>query len=125
MSKLSKEELLDEFINAYGHHPSSIKNEQAYQQIKEMIQKPEVTEEFIKKWAEIMCNFRSAPKVFEDYKLPVKTMLKEAGYEAVKSVTEEWIEEKVKNLYEESKAGSCSVKSFCNFFIRKLVEEIK
>ncbi len=43
---------MDEFEKCFGHHPSSIRNEQAYQQIKEMIQKPGVTEEWIEEKAQ-------------------------------------------------------------------------
>lgn len=68
MSKLSKEELLDEFkqmeideeevykgslevpgVNTKLMNQIHQKRKQAYQQIKELIKKPEVTEEWIKK----------------------------------------------------------------------------
>jgi len=57
MSKLSKEELLgwldevlEEYTKNYIIEPLSL-DAQAYQQIKEMLQKPEVTEEWIEKKA--------------------------------------------------------------------------
>jgi len=106
MSKLSKEELLkelDKFVFSdvklnisricieEGH-----KHCQAYQQIKEMIQKPEVTEEFIDRWMDTL-SFSAIP--LNSGKIDISgddliRMLKEAGYEVAKPVTEKWIEDK-------------------------------
>ena len=58
MSKLSKEELLYWLSQARWYHPpgdqKERKSNQAYQQIKEMIQKPEVTEEWVEEKANIL-----------------------------------------------------------------------
>jgi len=75
MSKLNKEELLDELINAYGHHPSSIKNEQAYQQIKEILQNPEITE----KEADKLFDGIDQIHYYMDRKRKFKQTLKEIG----------------------------------------------
>lgn len=47
MSKLKKEELLRELKTWFDNYPFSDKWHQAYQQIRETIQRPEVTEEWI------------------------------------------------------------------------------
>ena len=61
MSKLSKEKLLKKLNKAFEYLPLSIANGQAYQQIKELIQKPEVTEEWIEEKAEeLLGRFREA-----------------------------------------------------------------
>ena len=53
-----------------------------------VIQKSEeksmVDEGFVNTWARTMCNLRSSPKVFEDYKLPIKAMLREIDVEIIK-----------------------------------------
>lgn len=56
---------------------------QAYSQIKAMIQQPQrkVGRDFVEKWAEIYRNLRSAVGVFNDYRVSVRTMLKELGIE--------------------------------------------
>ena len=53
MSKLSKEELLEwlEQAHKYFTFEPPGKDKQAYQQIKELIQKPEVTEEWVEEKA--------------------------------------------------------------------------
>ena len=83
MTDLKKEELLDIFEGVFsfylgelGHEEDKVKIEQAKKQIKEMIQKPEVTEEFVEKWVETIGNHTCGPGA--DKPLFI-TMLKEAG----------------------------------------------
>lgn len=54
--KLSKEELLKKLNKAFEYLPLSIANGQAHRQIKEMIKKPEVTEEWIEEKATELYN---------------------------------------------------------------------
>ena len=84
MSKLNKEELLEWFDRfVFSDIGSTVNREcveghehcQAYQQIKELIQKPEVTEEFIKKWQEEFCACYDYPETGD----LIELMLKEAG----------------------------------------------
>ena len=56
MSELSKEELLEKLNKAFEYLPLSIANGQARRQIRELIQKPEVTEEWIKEKAKELNN---------------------------------------------------------------------
>ena len=116
----------------------------AEQQIREMIQKPrhdekterelqemysdkkpEVTEEFVEKWANI---FATSTLSDGGIRKEVKEMLKEAGYKVAKPVTEEWIEEKAKiwaeMSYEYYVTYDNRLKTFKGF-IRSLVEKIK
>ena len=51
MSKLKEEELLEKLNKAFEYLPLSIANGQARRQIKEMIQKPGVTKEWIEEKA--------------------------------------------------------------------------
>jgi len=94
MKNLSKGELLIELTGAFDFYWKYLKHiqcgsnrmlimKQVRKQIRQLIessaQKPSEAEleELVNKWAEIMCNFRTAPKVFKDYKLSVKMMFKE------------------------------------------------
>lgn len=82
MSKLSKEELLNILTAVFSHYLSkcnyketATKYEEAHQQIRELTQKPEVTEEFIKKWQEEFCACYDYPETGD----LIELMLKEAG----------------------------------------------
>ena len=84
---------------------------------------------FIKKYAEIMCNFRTAPKVFRDYILPIKTMLKEYDERIQQSgekpeTDEKWIKKMSERLYLDGINYKFRKYQSCEDFIRQIVAEV-
>jgi len=80
VTKLSKEELLDYFDSMclfLANHHWTKRDERAVA-IKELLQKPEVTEEFIEEWADILADPHEGKEPSEIKDL-LKQMLKEAG----------------------------------------------
>ena len=105
--ELGREELLEELEEVWENNyvkDSKLwkRNEQAYRQLKALIQEPGEKKGLI----------GMAGEIFNE------------AHENQLEVTEEWIEEKAQQLFQESKEGSFSIKSFCNFFIRKIIEEM-
>jgi hypothetical protein len=67
--------------------------ERAFRQMRKLIQKPEVTEEFVEKYRVLMvASTTPIPEL-------IRRMLKEAGHQVGTKVTEEWYDEKALELW--------------------------
>ena len=86
MTKLKREELLKEIKEIFDHYlgdlrdyPSEVIVKQTYQQIKELIQKPQVTEEWIGEKVTELFRWQAETRLPHECKDFIRSLIEEMG----------------------------------------------